>query len=598
MNTMFQSFDDTSNPKGAKPRVAALRKLLIQHKLNGFIVPRSDEHQGEYVPESEERLAYISGFTGSAGFTIILTQAAAVFADGRYKLQIKQQVDTRIFTPVSSKEADMQQWLISNVSGYSRIGYDPRLHTSADIERFDKILTKFSAQLVPVEHNLIDLIWHDRPPAPNCLIALQPENFTGASAHDKIAQVQHTLLVDRTDSLLVSDPHNMAWVFNIRGSDVAHTPIALGYALIPADGTPTLFINPAKISDFNREYLTSFAELAAPDELPLALRQASSGGRKIRLDSATASIYHKSLVEKSGGKADMVKDPITAMKAVKNQTEIEGSRAAHLRDGAALVQFLEWLDGATDITEIDAVIALEGFRRSTGKLKDISFPTISGFGANGAIVHYRVTEATDKPLTKGLFLIDSGGQYQDGTTDVTRTVSIGKPTSEMKDRFTRVLKGMIAISCARFPMSTTGAQIDVLARQFLWDIGLDFDHGTGHGVGSYLSVHEGPQRISKTGVVALEPGMILSNEPGFYKPKSYGIRIENLVLVEKSAHDGFLSFETLTLTPIDQTLILRSMLTKRERDWLNAYHARVYEEISPLVSVSTCTWLEKACAAL
>ncbi len=601
----LHTFEDAANPKAARPRVLALRHQLKKLKLNGFLVPRADEHQGEYVAGCEERLAYISGFTGSAGLAIILEGKAAIFVDGRYTLQIHQQVDTKIFTPVSSLESSIREWLITTIPAHAKIGYDPRLHTNHEIDRLNSILATFSAMLVAVEQNPIDAIWQNRPAPPQGLISIHPENVSGEPAQSKIERINHTLLLERIDALLVSDPHNIAWAFNIRGSDVAHTPIALCYALIPADGTPTLFIDPQKISDFNREYLLSLAEIAAPGELAIALRQAGRNRRKIRLDKTTAGLHLKSMVENGGGSADLGIDPITKMKAVKNSTEINGTRDAHKRDGAAMVNFLSWLNTEAPnghLTEIDAVKALENFRYQTQKLKDISFPTISGFGANGAIVHYRATESSNKKLDKGLFLIDSGAQYQDGTTDVTRTISIGKPTAAMRNKFTSVLKGMIAISRLVFPKGTTGAQIDVLARQFLWAEGEDYDHGTGHGVGSYLSVHEGPQRISKTGTTILEPGMILSNEPGYYKPKSYGIRIENLILVEtrpfKNALREFLGFETLTLVPIDKSLIMVSSLNRDEKNWLNAYHARVHKEIASLVSPQTQAWLKEACAAI
>ncbi len=601
----FQSFHDCADKNASRPRVSSLRKELAKQQLDGFLVPRSDEHQSEYVPACEERLEFISGFTGSAGFALILKNTAAIFIDGRYTLQIKLQVDTKIFTPVSSLEPNIREWMLNTVPTNARIGYDPRLHTTQDIERLAKILLCMSAELVAVQQNPIDLIWQNRPPASKNMVQIHPENLAGESTKSKIKRIKQSLLNDGIDALLVSDPHNSAWAFNIRGSDVCHTPIALCYALIPAEGTPTLFIDPAKLSDSIKEQLLLNVKLAPPDELNSALCQMINNKHKIRLDKATASIHLKNVIEQNNGVADLGEDPITKMKAIKNQSEIAGTRAAHMRDGAALVQFLAWLDiEATkgNLTEIDTVKALEHFRRKSGALKDVSFPTISGFGANGAIVHYRVTEQTNKQLTKGLFLIDSGGQYIDGTTDVTRTVSIGTPTVDMKNNFTRVLKGMIAISKAVFPKGTNGAQIDVLARQFLWQAGRDYDHGTGHGVGSYLSVHEGPQRISKTGTVALEAGMILSNEPGFYKPKSYGIRIENLILVEphafKDSNKEFLSFETLTLAPIDKSLIMRSLLDKNERNWLNTYHAKVLKMISPLVPEKTKLWLEQACAPL
>ena len=601
----LQSFEEYANPAATRPRIAKLRRELAKLKLDGFLVPRSDEHQGEYVPECEERLAYISGFTGSAGLAIILKNEAAIFIDGRYTIQVTQQVDTKIFDPVSSLDAPMREWLITTIPAFTKIGYDQRLHTYQEIDRINGILATFSAELIALDHNPVDTIWDNRPCAPSGLISIHPENLSGETAQSKLERISHALLLERCDALLVSDPHNIAWAFNIRGSDVAHTPIALCYALIPAEGTPTLFVDPKKISEFNREYLTSLAELAAPSELAIALRQTGHGKRKIRLDKTTAGSHLKSIIETGGGKADLGADPITKMKAIKNTAEISGTREAHKRDGAALANFLCWLDTEAPkghLTEIDTVTALENFRQETGHLKDISFPTISGFGANGAIVHYRVTQKTNKKLTKGLFLIDSGAQYQDGTTDVTRTVSIGKPTADMKNKFTRVLKGMIAISTLIFPKGTNGSQIDTLARQFLWAEGEDYDHGTGHGVGSYLSVHEGPQRIAKTGTIAFEAGMILSNEPGFYKSKSFGIRIENLILVENKAFKGstreFLGFETLTLAPIDKSLIKASMLTKNEKNWLNAYHARVLETISPLVTDITKKWLQQLCLPL
>ncbi len=598
----FQSFSDIADPKAARPRVAALRQVMMSLGLDGFLVPRADEHQGEYVPDCDERLAYISGFTGSAGIAVILAKKAYIFSDGRYVLQIAQQVDAKLFTPVPVHTTPVHTWLETGITERLRIGYDARLHTVADIERYSKALAKSGGQLVAVEHNLVDLIWQDRPSAPMSLIAIHPDGLAGETAQSKLQRIHDAMGKEGIDALLVSDPHNLAWAFNIRGSDVGHTPIALGYALIPNDGPPTLFFNPAKVSGFTLETLAGMAELASPEEIYVALRQAAKGGRKIRLDSATAGASFKELVERSGGIADSAADPITRMKAVKNEAEIAGTRAAHLRDGAALVRFLAWLDRETpkgQLTEIEAVKALESFRRETGKLKDVSFPTISGFGPNGAIVHYRVSEATNLRLGKGLFLVDSGGQYEDGTTDVTRTICIGKPTSQMKDRFTRVLKGMIAISQVVFPEGTTGAQLDTLARQFLWAQGLDYDHGTGHGVGSYLSVHEGPQRIAKTGTAVLESGMILSNEPGYYKTGRYGIRVENLILTErrsiKGAEREMLGFETLTLAPIDRRLITRSLLLKPERDWLNAYHARVLAALSALLPPDARDWLGQAC---
>ncbi len=601
----FQSFDTANNRQAAKLRLEALRKLLARLNLQGFLVPRADEHQGEYVPACDERLAWLTGFTGSAGCAVVFTKTAAIFSDGRYTLQIRQQVDIKLFAPVGSHVTPLAQWLTKNIPEGSRLGYDPRLHTPAEIDRLAKAILSRKAELIAVEENPVDHVWTDRPALPSGMISVQPLTYAGKSAADKLNSIQESLVSSGVDALLVSDPHNVAWAFNIRGSDIPHSPIALSYALIPAHGPATLFASTDKISVFVRSTLVNLVEIATPDEISVALRQAAQGRRKIRLDTATAGIFFKTLVERSGGVADVGPDPITAMKAPKNEAEIQGARAAHLRDGIAMCRFLYWLDlnaGNANLTEIDTVCALETCRRDTGKLKDISFPTISGMGPNGAIVHYRVSRESNRVLGKGLFLIDSGGQYEDGTTDITRTISIGKPTAEQKDRFTRVLKGMIAISSAVFPNGTSGAQLDTLARQFLWEAGLDFDHGTGHGVGSYLSVHEGPQRIAKTGAAILEPGMILSNEPGYYKQGRYGIRIENLVLVERRSFKHteleVFGFETLTLAPIDRRLIATRLLSRVERDWLNSYHARVYREIEPSLKPDERRWLKDACAKL
>ena len=597
----FQHFSEVSDPKASKPRLAALRKELTRLKLDGFMVPRADEHQGEYVPPSEERLAWLTGFTGSAGFAVVFAKSAAIFSDGRYTLQVKAQTDGRCFKSVPVHEVPVPAWLEANTPEGARIGYDPRLHTVPEVERLTVCLAKRNATLVALDENPIDAVWAERPAPPLARIVIQPEEFAGESTQEKLHRVQASLAKANMDGLVVSDPHGAAWVFNIRGADVPHTPIALCYALIPARGPATLFVDPAKIDDAVRHALPAQVEIADADELPVALRQLARGERTIRLDAATAGAFLKTIIERAGGKADIGSDPIALMKAAKNETERSGARAAHLRDGAVMVRFLRWLEETPpkgNLTEIDTVAALETFRRETGKLKDIAFTTIAGMGPNGAMPHYRVSEATNRALAKGLFLIDSGGQYQDGTTDITRTVAIGRPTAEMRDRFTRVLKGMIAVSRARFPKGTSGAQLDTLARQFLWEAGLDFNHGTGHGVGSYLSVHEGPQRIAKTGLAPLEAGMIVSNEPGFYKTGRFGIRIENLIMVRPSAAEGFLEFETLTLAPIDRSLIAKPLLTKDERTWIDVYHARVLEEIGPLVDATHRVWLEGACRTL
>jgi Xaa-Pro aminopeptidase len=605
LKSKYQSFSDRLDPKVSRPRLEALRRSLGEHGLDGFLVPRADEHQGEYVPACDERLAWLTGFTGSAGIAVILPTEAALFGDGRYTLQIAAEVDTSLFRPVPSHEKPIHKWLETHAPKGLRLGYDPHLHTVGEIERIAKVLAKAEGKLIAAETNPLDAIWRDRPALPNAPITAHPFAFSGETVSSKILRIQERLLTENVDALLVSDPHNVAWALNIRGADLNHSPIALAYALIPASGHPTLFTAASRVSSEALDDLTGHVELAAPDELSVAIRQVARGNRTIRLDAGTAGIFLKTLIERAGGKVDMGLDPITAMKAIKNTVERAGSRAAHLRDGVAMARVLKWLDDEAlrgALTEIDAVAKLERFRSDTNSLRDISFPTISGMGSNGAIVHYRVSEKSNRPLKRGLYLVDSGGQYQDGTTDITRTIAIGRPSAEMKDRFTRVLKGMIAVSRAQFPTGTTGAQIDTLARQYLWAIGCDYDHGTGHGVGSYLSVHEGPQRIAKTGVVALEPGMIISNEPGYYKTGRYGIRLENLVLVEERAIPGgerpSLGFETLTLAPIDRRLIVGSLLDKAERGWLNAYHARVLMAVGAFLDAETRTWLAAACAPL
>lgn len=598
----FQSFTEPSDPKASRPRLASLRKELKRLKLDGFLVPRADQHQGEYVPAGEERLAWLTGFSGSAGFAVVLARRAAVFSDGRYTLQLKAQTDPTLFERVPVHEIGVGQWLAENAPESAAIGFDPRLHTVPEIERLAKILEKRQVRLVPLDANPVDTVWANRPSAPEAPILAHPQSYAGEPVAEKLHRVRAVLGEGAVDGLVVSDPHSVAWLFNIRGNDVPHTPIALCYAIVPARGQPTLFAAPRRLSDSLRQDFASHVQIADPDEMPVALRQLAQGGRVIRLDAATAGIFLKTLIERAGGKVDVGLDPIALMKAAKNEAEMAGTRAAHLRDGAVLARFLAWLEreapGGT-LDEIGVCAALETFRRDTGKLKDIAFTTIAGMGPNAAMPHYRVSKATNRVLSRGLFLVDSGAQYEDGTTDVTRTVSIGKPSPEMRDRFTRVLKGMIAISRARFPKGTTGAQLDTLARLSLWEQGLDFAHGTGHGVGSYLSVHEGPQRIAKTGTVPLEAGMIVSNEPGYYKVGRYGIRIENLVLVRPAAGlEGFLEFETLTLAPIDRRLIAKRLLSPDERDWIDAYHARVLTEVGALVESEVRRFLDEACAPL
>ena len=608
MAARFQTFDDPSGGATSQPRVAALRGEIARRGLDGFIVPRADRYQNEYVPPSDERLAWITGFTGSAGIAIVLTDRAALFVDGRYTLQAREQVDTDLFEIVPIAETPPDQWIEKTLREGQKLGYDPWLHMIEGAERLAKACAAAGAHLVPLEQNPIDTVWTvDRPPPPLGAVVLHAEKYAGEPAAHKLERIRAELAELKTAAIVVSDPHAACWTFNMRGSDVAHTPLALATAIVPGEGRPSVYVDGRKLTNSVRHALADLAELREPDVFAADLKALGAARKTVRLDGASAPDAIGRLIGASGGKIRRGADPIALMKAVKNATEIAGARAAHLRDGAAVTRFLAWLDGEAPkgkLTEIDAVEALEGFRQKTGRLKDISFPTISGFGPNGAIVHYRVTRKSNRRIApNGLFLIDSGAQYEDGTTDITRTVAVGRPSVEMRDRFTRVLRGHIAIARAVFPEGTSGAQLDSFARSHLWAAGLDFDHGTGHGVGSYLSVHEGPARISKLGTTALKAGMILSNEPGYYKTGAYGIRIENLVLTiagpqVEGGEKPLLAFDTLTRAPIDRRLIAPATLTADEIAWLNAYHARVRKELEPLLDAKTRAWLARATAPL
>ena len=601
----FQSFDDSGERAQSAVRVAELRTELKRRGLDGFLVPRADRQQNEYLPASEERLAWLTGFTGSAGAAVVLDDRAALFVDGRYTVQASTQVDGKIFSIEHLVEHPPDQWLEQNLKNGAKLGYDPWLHTSEQVEKLRKACAAAGAELVAVDNNPIDTIWRDRPAPPVGAVTLREIKLAGEPAPDKLKRIRAELKKLRADTLLVSDPQNVAWTFNIRGADIAHTPLALAFAVIPREGRPALYIDAAKLNNNVHQVLEEFTDIRAPDDLFRDLSKFAD--KTVRLDQASAADAFTRLLAENGGKPQHGADPIALLKATKNHAEIVGSRAAHKRDGAAVARFLAWFDKEAPsgkLTEIDAVAALESFRRDTGALKDISFPTIAGAGPNGAIVHYRVTRTSNRRIGKNeLFLVDSGAQYEDGTTDITRTIVVGTPSEEMRDRFTRVLKGHIAIATSIFPENASGAQLDPLARTALWQAGLDFDHGTGHGVGSYLSVHEGPARISKLGTIALRRGMILSNEPGYYKTAAYGIRIENLVLVIAApepvgAEKPLNAFETLTLAPIDRRLIDVQMLTSKERAWVDSYHERVNEMLGPLVDPPTRKWLEKATQAL
>jgi len=603
----FQTFEEPESGVALTARLSAFREELARRKLTGFVIPRADQQQNEYVAPSEERLAWLTGFTGSAGMAIVLTREAAVFVDGRYTLQAGKQVDRKAWQVEPLADPPPEHWLSRHLAKGDRLGFDPWLHTSAAAERLAAACAKAGAELVAVETNPVDAIWHERPAPPLGPVSIQGQQFSGELEAEKLKRIRLEISKLGADALVLSDSHGVAWTFNIRGADVSHTPLPLSYALVPKEGRPTIFIDHRKLSNSTRDHLEQSADVEEPDKLAPKLIELARRGSTIALDSATAADALSRLIKGAGGKPVAGNDPVTLLKAVKNITEIEGTRTAHHRDAVALTRFLAWVDREAPsgaLTEIDAVEALETFRRQTGALKDVSFPTISGTGPNGAIVHYRVTRKSNRRIAPGdLLLIDSGAQYQDGTTDVTRTIAIGQPTDEMRDRFTRVLRGHIAIARAVFPDGITGAQLDSFARQFLWQAGLDFEHGTGHGVGSYLSVHEGPARISKLGTTPLKRGMILSNEPGYYKTDAYGIRIENLELVIgtdiQGAEKPVNAFETLTFAPIDRRLIEVKMLDAAELRWLNDYHAKVARIVRPqLDDAATKLWLDEATAEL
>jgi Xaa-Pro aminopeptidase len=604
---MFQLFDDVSSPGASAERIKALQGELKSRKLKGLLVPHSDEHQNEYLAPQFERLAWLTGFTGSAGTAVVLDKDAALFVDGRYILQARTQADPALFEVLQTPEAKASNWIAEKLGKSGSIGYDPALHTVKEIERLTETLAKSGIKLVPVETNLIDAIWQDRPKPAATAVVPHGIEYAGRSAQEKIRDVQTALAAEKTDAVLLTLLDSIAWLFNIRGGDIKHTPVALAFAIVPASGRPTLFIDLTKIGDNVKGEIRETADLAEPAALAERLKALGEAQARVRLDPDTAAMRFAQALKADGAQIVPGQDPCILPKAIKNATEIAGARTAHLRDGLAMVRFLSWLDEVAvpgKIDEVAAAIKLEDCRRESGQLKDISFDTISAAGANGAIVHYRPTNNSKRVLEAGsLYLIDSGAQYREATTDVTRTIAIGTPNAEMRRHYGLVLKAHIAIATARFPKGTRGQDLDPFARRPLWEAGLDFDHGTGHGVGSYLSVHEGPQRLSRLGTVELEPGMILSNEPGYYREGHYGIRLENLVLVtplEKIAGGTreMMGFETLTLVPFDRRLIDPKQLLPWELAWLNAYHARVRREIEPILLSDDRAWLRHATAPI
>lgn len=604
---MFQSFDSSTDPGTCASRVAAVRRLMRRERLDGLIVPRSDAHQGEYVPAAAERLAWLASFTGSAGCALITHDRAILFVDGRYTLQAQSQTDLNTFEIHQIRdpiETELLRGIASALPAKGVVGMDPWLHTIDQFEAIRSRAAKSGHRVRSMSRNLIDVAWQDcRPPMPCGPIQLHDERLAGQSAKAKIAALQSVLRNDGDDALIMTASDNIAWLLNIRGSDVPHNPIVLAFAIILSEGKIELFVDKNKADKPVRNYILQHAKIFDLDALPDRLKALSDKPRRIRLDPRAAPYWFHQRLRMGAGECVRAADPVSAMKARKNAAELEGARRAHERDGIALCRFLAWLDQAVETEQIDEITVvekLEWFRSRTGMLKEISFDTIAGSGPNGAIVHYRVTRSSNRMLRDGdILLLDSGAQYEDGTTDVTRTIAVGTPSDIIRKHYTLVLKGHIAISVARFPVGTRGHDIDALARTSLWQHGLDYDHGTGHGVGSYLSVHEGPQSISRRGAHVLEPGMILSNEPGYYKAGRYGIRIENLCVVTpavaiKSGDLAMLGFETLSLAPYDRNLIDPNMLSDFELDWLNSYHATVRQRIGPHLEVTELDWLDAA----
>ncbi len=588
-----------------KSKLTALRKHMKSLGVHGFIIPRQDEFQGEYVDAYAERLKWLTGFAGSWGLAIVLQNKAAIFVDGRYTTQVQEQVDTKLFTAKHLIDTPPSLWIEAELKKGQRLGFDPMLTTVADAKRLSAACQKVGAELVPIEKNLIDHIWADQPARSQKPLSVQPLKFAGVSAKEKLAGLAKAMKQNGLAATVITEPSSISWALNLRGSDVPCTPVVLAFAIIHQTGKAELFIEAERVPADVKTALKSIAVIRKPSELKSALKALAN--KNVAIDESSAPDQVRAILAKAKAKIVAAQDPCTMPKAQKNKVEQQGARDAQLRDSVALSKFLHWLSVEAPkgtLTEGDAATRLYKFRQEDAALLDLSFESIAAAGPNAAIPHYHLD--AQKCLTlknNSIFLIDSGGQYRDGTTDVTRTVIIGQPTDEMKDRFTRVLKGMIALSRLRFPKGTTGAHIDALARANLWAAGLDFDHGTGHGVGSYLSVHEGPARISKASHVPLEAGMILSNEPGYYKPGHYGIRIENLLIVQEPTNiEGgerkMMGFETLTLAPIDRNLIAQHLLTREELHWLDEYHARVLREVGPKLVGPAAAWLKTACEKL
>lgn len=599
---MRQSFDETTEPSYGPRHLPLIRRAMADQGLDGFIVPHEDEHQNEYLPAANDRLAWATGFTGSAGAAMIMTDKAALFVDGRYALQAPAQVDQDMFEIKDLMDGGVPAWIEATAKAGQVLGYDPRLHSPDSLAQLEAAAVKAGASMMAVSDNPLDAAWGtNRPAQPAAPVVPHTLQYSGEASAEKRRRIG---LAMNADAAVLTAPASIAWLFNIRGGDVIRSPLPLGQAILRKDGSADLFLDPAKITPGLTKWLDADVALRDPSDLQGALAKLSN--QIVSIDPAQSSAWYFSQLETAGARIYRMPDPTALPRAIKNAVEIAGARAAHSRDGAALTNFLHWIVNQNGpIEELAAVAQLEAFREATGVLKDLSFDTIAGAGPNGAVVHYHPTIKTSRAAQDGdLLLVDSGGQYLDGTTDVTRTVSIGTPREEMRQRFTLVLKGHLALARVRFPAGITGSLLDALARGPLWAQGLDYDHGTGHGVGSYLGVHEGPQGISKrAGGAPLQPGMIVSNEPGYYKTGAYGIRIENLQVVTQpteiaGGERAMLGFETLTLAPIDRKLIAVCLLTAEERAQLDAYHARVLAEIGPQLGADARAWLEQVCAPL
>ena len=596
-----------------------VRDWVLKQDLAGYVQPHEDEHLGEFVPASAERLSWLTGFTGSAGTTVILDAEAALFVDGRYTIQARTQADLGVYEILDISRCTPEHWLAERIGQGAAIGYDPRLFSVSREEKIREVIQKAGGEFTSVSENPVDRHWEGRPPAPNGDVLAHPVTYAGESSVDKRTRLTSDMEPGTVNAMVLSAPDSVAWLFNIRGTDLPYSPVALATGLLNRDGTACLFVDPDNVGKDVRSHLGNAIRVLPPAALPEVLGALGTEQATVQIDPMSTPVWIETLLRESGAKVRRSTDPVALPKAIKNGTELEGMRHAHVVDGRAVAKFLCWLDatvGTETVTECGAADRLEEFRREDPLFRSPSFPTISGTGPHGAIVHYRATPETDRQLRSGdLYLVDSGGQYLAGTTDITRTVAIGEPTPEMRDRFTRVLKGHIALATVRFPRGTPGGQLDILARTPLWQVGLTYDHGTGHGVGSFLNVHEGPHSISfrvfgeerptvsRSTLVPLVPGMVVSNEPGYYRENAYGIRIENLVAVkEEPSLEGseieLLAFETLTLAPIDRRLVIPEMLTLDELNWLDGYHARVLAAHAPKLDTVPRNWLSAACAPL